>query len=1247
MIRVRYYLQCLLAIASFYGTRDLAIGQSGPVLLTNLTQLTSGTVDSRIRTSLPVELEGTVLLDGWSGSFVTFAGSSHIFKIDWNQPIPLRHGDRVMLSGTSIVDETNLLIAPVAFIDNDGMHAAYEQSARVWLDPGKQPIRVRYFNGAGDKVLSVQVEGPDLPRQQIPESLLTHAVTNGVSGQIDWQPGVAFSLYEGAWGSIPNFSELTPADRGVTPNFQIDVARQREKFAIDFDGYLNIPRAGWYTFHCLSDDGSMLDVGQSTNSISVIGKTKTGEIERLAAGQLVAGRGEEFCAELEGTVSFVSVTAGTLNVELTSGRGRASVLIPWKGGGDADWLIGARVRADGLCQSVFTPEGNRVAGRLICPWREQFQLVQLPERLWTKTPTSNAQALADELKTREGPLLGHVRAQVVGEIEPGLWQLRDGAAPFFVRGAQGVSLSAATRVEAFGLCALENTNLVFQTAFFRPDNFPAVMNAPAPLPTLTTVEQVKQMTRAEATRGYPVKVRGVLTFVWPDSGFFLQDATWSIDVRLAPGAAKTTPQIGEYWEIEGETFAEFAPNIHATRATRLGMGLLPNAVHPNRGELVDGSLDTQYVEIQGVVSSAELHALSLLTRGGRLVVQLPEQTFTNAAKIEGALVRLRGCLIPGRDIATQQVKLGDFALFNASIAVDEPPPQDPFQLPLIHATDLLLFDVHASPIQRIRLGGIFLGERNGVDFLMDGSNGVRVLPKSPVKLHRAELVEVVGFPDLNGPSPILRDAVMRVTGTAGLPQPISLASDRLLDGSWDSTLVEMTATLVSLRSTDNDQILEMRSGPRLWLARVPSNAGVLPKLSLGSELRLTGIYAGQGGDRANGRDIDSFELLVPTASDVIVLREPSWWTVQHALAVVGALFAILFLALIWISVLRRKVEQRTVELKQEIEDHKRTEQELENKTKMLTHEIEERVRMEAEIERGHKQLLLTSRLAGMAEVATSVLHNVGNVMTSVNVLGSSIVDLVRNSRVSSIAKLGALLAQNKADLGRFLTEDERGQKMPDYVQKLGSHLTKEQETLLEKVKVLNESINHINEIVAMQQNYGKVSGVLETVSPDEVVEDALRMHGESLKRHDIELVRDFEKMPTITVDRHKVLQILFNLLENAKHACVQGNPPKKKVVVTLQQPHPAVVSITVADNGMGIAAENLTRIFAQGFSTRKDGHGFGLHSSILAAQDMGGSLIARSEGVGKGAVFILEIPSEPKSKPKTHGDDDRRKTVPL
>jgi signal transduction histidine kinase len=194
------------------------------------------------------------------------------------------------------------------------------------------------------------------------------------------------------------------------------------------------------------------------------------------------------------------------------------------------------------------------------------------------------------------------------------------------------------------------------------------------------------------------------------------------------------------------------------------------------------------------------------------------------------------------------------------------------------------------------------------------------------------------------------------------------------------------------------------------------------------------------------------------------------------------------------------------------------------------------------------------------------------------------------------------------------------------VSDLGGHLAQEQSSLLEKVNALKENIHHINEIVALQQDYASVTGMLENVAPEELVENALLMHGESMKRHHIALIREFQPVPPVTIDRHKTLQILFNLLENAKHACLQTDHPQHEVIVSLQACEGKMFELSVTDNGMGISQENLARIFDQGFSTRKDGHGFGLHSSILMAQDMGGTMAVASNGQGKGASFTLRLP---------------------
>jgi PAS domain S-box-containing protein len=283
---------------------------------------------------------------------------------------------------------------------------------------------------------------------------------------------------------------------------------------------------------------------------------------------------------------------------------------------------------------------------------------------------------------------------------------------------------------------------------------------------------------------------------------------------------------------------------------------------------------------------------------------------------------------------------------------------------------------------------------------------------------------------------------------------------------------------------------------------------------------------------------------------------------------------------------------------------------------------------EAKVEELHKELLQTSRQAGMAEVATSVLHNVGNVLNSVNVSATLLLDSAKRSNVSYLGKAVALLNEHIADLAPFLANDPKGRQLPGYLTRVSEELGKEQQRAITELESLRQNIEHIKEIVAMQQNYANVSGVVETVKVTDLVEDALRMNAGALARHEIALAREFSEVPMITVDKHKVLQVLVNVIRNAKYACDESGRKDKQIRINVSR-RDQWVCIAVTDNGVGIPEENKTRIFNHGFTTRKDGHGFGLHSGALAASELGGTLTAHSDGVGQGATFTLELPLQP------------------
>lgn len=292
----------------------------------------------------------------------------------------------------------------------------------------------------------------------------------------------------------------------------------------------------------------------------------------------------------------------------------------------------------------------------------------------------------------------------------------------------------------------------------------------------------------------------------------------------------------------------------------------------------------------------------------------------------------------------------------------------------------------------------------------------------------------------------------------------------------------------------------------------------------------------------------------------------------------------------------------------------------------IARDISGRKQSEARLKKVNEELLTTSRMAGMAEVATSVLHNVGNVLNSVNISASLVSEKVRNSKVANLAKVVSLIQAHAADLSAFFSKDPKGLQLPGYLEKLAARLGEEQAEMSQELTLLCGNVEHIKEIVAMQQSYAKVSGVVETLSASDLVEDALRMNAGALERHQVRVIREFTPMDPIQVEKHKVLQILINLIRNAKYAVDDNKDEDKRLVLGVSPEGNGFVRISVVDNGMGIPAENLTRIFSNGFTTRKEGHGFGLHSGALAAKELGGSLSVHSDGPGKGAAFTLILP---------------------
>lgn len=877
--------------------------------------------------SYRVRLEGVVRWD--------MPGANRLFLEDSSGalPIPIRRtGPPVVLTGQRVRVEGECVagqgLLRQAMVDNDSQHPSEEKSGSIYLEAGLYPVRLEWFNGPSYWDLQVDYQGPGCPRCPIPKSALFRVLADAPAATSRLVSGLDYRCYQGDWKRLPDFESLKPVKQGAAADFDLGVRTRNQKVGLVFTGYLQVPREGLYTFWVRSDDGSRLFVGERGLKATALGGATMSAPVPVVLGQVWSAEPAGRWAEAEGTVNFVTEKAGGLQLELSAGTGRLRVEVADSAGLEPLLLQNSRVRATGICEGTYTSDGQLVAGELLVPGSRQLALLQVPPLRWEEYPLLSIGRLSSTNPSDNPGLIVRLRGQVRSAQADGRLLLGDDTGQVQVQTSQPPPSADGRQIEVLGRLSRRGTNVVLESGLCRelPQGPEAVTHA---LPTLTTVDQIKRLDRAEAQRGYPVKIRGVVIGAWPYGAFSLQDATRAVYVEWPASLEGTRPRVGECWEVEGETFVGFAPNVRPRLAVRLGAGRLPEPLHPTWDQLSNGSLDTQYVEVQGIITALESDGAVFLTRSGKIRVQFPGVDLQTLRGYQNALVRVRGCLSPRYDPQTQQARVGQIRLFSASFDVEQPAAADPFAAPLKRAADLLLFDPQAGAVQRVKLAGQVLGKRGEEFYLLDRDCGVRFVPQGPVELDVGELVEVVGFAELGGPSPVLHEAVVRRKGRADLPIPQALSQTNFLNGRLDATLVRVSARLVDRSANQSEQVLVLQAGTREFSARLRTGACAVPALAPGSRLELTGVYAGRGGNRALGRDIDSFELLVNSPADLRVLERPSWWTLAHTLGVVGSMASVILAGLVWITLLRRKVEERSRQLAAAVRDHEQAERQRE------------------------------------------------------------------------------------------------------------------------------------------------------------------------------------------------------------------------------------------------------------------------------------------------------------------------------
>jgi C4-dicarboxylate-specific signal transduction histidine kinase len=502
-----------------------------------------------------------------------------------------------------------------------------------------------------------------------------------------------------------------------------------------------------------------------------------------------------------------------------------------------------------------------------------------------------------------------------------------------------------------------------------------------------------------------------------------------------------------------------------------------------------------------------------------------------------------------------------------------------------------------------------------------------------------EVVEILGYPVAGEFSITLNDAWSRIAGPGGDPPALVMTAGQVLTNEPNAELVQLDARLIQDTWLRPAQVLVLQAGSVVFEAMLPRafTAEGMEQLSANTQLRVTGVCLLEGG---RWGQVNSFRLRVREARDLKVLTQPPWWNLRRlllTLAITGALGA---LGLVWGLLTARKNRLLSEQIRERARAEaalQRAHADLQSANDNLEHRVAERTlelreqieakdKAHAELAAAQKDLMEASREAGMAEIATGVLHNVGNVLNSLNVSTTIIREKLRRSEFLTLGKVRGLLKEHEADIAAFLTSDPKGKLVPGFIIKLADNIDKELSLLQEEHEQVARNVEHIKEIVAMQQTYARVSGSREELPIASLVDDALQINRAGFEREGIEIVREYSDLPQVTVDKHKVLQILVNLITNAKHALNESGRPDRRLTVKTGMNGNNRLKVTVADNGIGIPPENLTRIFSHGFTTRKTGHGFGLYSGASAAKEMGGQLTAHSEGSGKGAAFVLEIP---------------------
>jgi PAS domain S-box-containing protein len=442
------------------------------------------------------------------------------------------------------------------------------------------------------------------------------------------------------------------------------------------------------------------------------------------------------------------------------------------------------------------------------------------------------------------------------------------------------------------------------------------------LPILQTIREVRELPPEKARLGYPIHVRGVVTYAdLTQSQLFIRDSTDGIYVD--PLGTTLELHSGQYVDVSGISGpGEFASEIGNPKIQVLGQAPLPAPKKISGEVFVTGVEDSQFVEVEGIVRSAAENQGRLLLHVASGTALFPVFVLDYKPIPEGlvgAKVVLQG--VSGGTYNARLQFLGAVLLVPSlkNLMVKVPALADPFSIPVRPIRTVLRLGPAGAFNEPEHVQGIVILQRPGEDiFIRDAQEGLEAETRQTTPLKVGDRVDVVGYPAVGGFSPMLKDAVYRKIGTGAQPPPLAVTAAQALSGIYDCQLIQIRGRLLGVSPGARRNSLTVNAGGVMVEAEIQGGAGQgLPtRARTGSLLQLTGICNVRVDENQNPV---GFALLLRAPDDIAVLQQASWWNFQRTLVLFGFSALLVVGILIWVGMLRRRVGNQTETIRATLE----------------------------------------------------------------------------------------------------------------------------------------------------------------------------------------------------------------------------------------------------------------------------------------------------------------------------------------